>query len=351
MGGRDGRGRGSRFAIVLSVASALLAGTAALKAMVPSPHAEAPLAVEATPVPLDPTDPSRLRVGPLEYQGGLWLRGDDLRFGGLSDLRVSPDGETLFAVSDCGSGFTAHVSYDASGRLAGLRGARVVGLTDAHGKPLAADAVDAESLVVAPGAGLDVGFEGRGRIERYGPAFEGPARPEPVPTALAECGRNGGLELMADAGSGKRLLVCEGRRGASTTVPAWIGDPGSWHEREYPLTFDGGWAGEPFRPTSAARLPSGDLLVLERRFPPIAARIVRLDRASLEGDGPLEPHEIARLEAPLTLDNFEGIEARQDARGRTLVYLLSDDNGCTKNAGAARRGLQRTLLLLFVLAG
>ena len=91
--------------------------------------------------------------------------------------------------------------------------------------------------------------------------------------------------------------------------------------------------------------------MLERRFPPIAARLVRLERSSLQGRGPLEPREIARLEAPMTLDNFEGVEVRQDKAGRTLVYLLSDDNNCTKAASLSPRNLQRTLLLLFVLAG
>jgi hypothetical protein len=145
------------------------------------------------------------------------------------------------------------------------------------------------------------------------------------------------------------VLVCEGRRGASTTVPAWIGTGEAWTEREYPLRFDGGWAQEPFRPTGAARLPDGDLLLVERRFPPIGARVVRLPRASLDGTGPLPTVEIARLEAPLTLDNFEGIDARRDASGRTLVYLLSDDNNCARTPGSRGPGLQRTLLLVFAL--
>jgi hypothetical protein len=156
---------------------------------------------------------------------------------------------------------------------------------------------------------------------------------------------------MVDVGEGQRLLVCEERKGASSTVPAWIGGGSeAWREREYPLTFDGGWAAEPFRPTGAARLPNGDLLVVERRFPPLAARLVLLERASLGGRGALEPRELARIEPPLTLDNFEGVEVRRDARGRTLVYVLSDDNNCAKVNGSARRGIQRTLLLMFELA-
>ena len=91
------------------------------------------------------------------------------------------------------------------------------------------------------------------------------------------------------------------------------------------------------------------MLVVERRFPPLGIRLVRLARASLDGEGPLEPREIARLEPPLTIDNFEGVEARADASGRTLVYLISDDNNCAKAGGLRGSGLQKTLLLLFAL--
>jgi hypothetical protein len=342
------RGRGLH---LIAVVAALLAGWAVLEPAGRAAEAHATLAVEATPVPLDPVDPSRERLGPLEYRGGLWLRADDPRFGGFSDLRVSADGSELVAVSDCGSGFTARLLYDAAGRLAGLDQARLVALTDESGKPLSGSEIDAESLVAASDGRLEVGFEGRGRVEVYGPGFQGPPQPVGTPGDLGECGRNGGLELMADTGADRRLLVCETRRGMSRSVPAWTGSGTRWQERRFPLEFDGGWAGEPFRPTAAARLPDGDLLVLERRFPPLAVRLSRLDRTTLEGQGDLARHELARLEPPLTVDNFEGVEVREDDRGRTLVYLLSDDNDCAKTAGATRRGVQRTLLLLFVLAG
>jgi len=329
--------------------AALLAGRAVLGPVADASAMGGALEVDVAPVPLDPALPSRSELGPLRYLGGLWLRSDDPRFGGLSDLRVSADGERLVAVSDCGAGLSARLRYDAEGRLAGLDEPRLTVLTDAVGKPLAPDEIDAESLVVTPAGELEVGFEGRGRVAAYGPAFEGPARPVETPADIARCGKNGGIELMADAGSGKRLLVCETRKSASSNVPAWIGDASAWQERSYPLAFDGGWAGEPFRPTAAARLPDGNMLVLERRFPPLSVRLARLDRATLDGPGELERRELARLEPPLTVDNFEGVEVRRDEQGRTLVYLLSDDNDCAKTAGAARKGVQRTLLLMFEL--
>lgn len=334
---------------LLALGAAAVAVVVAFSALGSGPDPGDSLALEAVPVLLDDTDPARDRVGALRYLGGLWLRSSDPRFGGLSDLRVGPDGSRLFAVSDCGHGLTASLSYDASGRLAGVGEATVVALGGRGAEGPTLGGKDAESLVL--GDGLEVGFEGRARVEAYGkePPFAGPPRALPFPPEIGQCGRNGGVEAMADVGGGRRFLVCEKRRGPSETVPAWVGSGRSWTRLDYVLAFEGGWAGEPFRPTGAAPLPGGDLLVLERRFPPIGARLVRLPRASLDGPGLLEPREIARLEAPLAVDNFEGVETRRDASGRTLVYLLSDDNNCAKNAGTP--ALQRTLLLLFALEG
>lgn len=345
-------GRAARDLGLVALVAAVLAVLASLFALSPGPRAAAAVALDVTPVPLDASDPSRSAVGRLHYLGGLWLRSADPRFGGLSDLRVSPDGARLFAVSDCGQGFTASLSYDADGRLAGVTDPRLVALAGVDGRPLALGETDAESLVSGDGE-LEVGFEGRGKVLAYraDPPFVGPARRVPMPAGVAACGSNAGLEAMTNAGDGRRLLVCEGRKGASTTVPAWIGRDEAWTERAYSLRFDGGWAGEPFRPSGAALLPDGDLLLVERRFPPIGARLVRLPQASLDGTGALSPREIARFEAPITLDNFEGVEARRDASGRTLVYLLSDDNNCAKARGAKGPGLQRTLLLMFSLEG
>ncbi|HUL78175.1 MAG TPA: esterase-like activity of phytase family protein [Vicinamibacteria bacterium] len=345
------RARRSRLPGLVALAAAASAVFAALAVLFPRPHGESRVELDVTPVALDASDPTRSGVGPLRYLGGLCLRSPDPRFGGLSDLRVSPDGLRLLAISDCGWGFTGRLAYGVDGNLAGLTDARLVELTGADGRPLAVGEDDAESLVA--GDSLEVGFEGRGKILAYAaePAFAGPPRRVPTPAGLSACGWNQGLETMADLGDGRRLLVCEGRRGASVTVPAWIGRAGSWAAREYPLLFDRGWAEEPFRPTAATRLPDGDVLVLERRFPPVGARLVRLSGVSLDGRGLLEPHEIARIEAPLTVDNFEGVEARRDAAGRTLVYLVSDDNNCSKTGSSRGSGLQRTLLLLFSLEG
>ena len=99
----------------------------------------------------------------------------------------------------------------------------------------------------------------------------------------------------------------------------------------------------PFEPTGAALLPDGDVLVLERSFSLLGGIVVRLVRVA---PGDLVPgllvvgREVARLQPPLTVDNFEGVAARRGPAGETLIYLVSDNNFSA---------LQRTLLLMFEL--
>ena len=97
------------------------------------------------------------------------------------------------------------------------------------------------------------------------------------------------------------------------------------------------------RPSDATALPGGDLLVLERSFSPLSGLTLRLTRVALrcvKPDGTLKPRELADLRAPLNLDNLEGVSARRNEKGETIVYLVSDDNFSP---------VQRTLLMMFSL--
>jgi len=98
-----------------------------------------------------------------------------------------------------------------------------------------------------------------------------------------------------------------------------------------------------FRPTGAATMANGDVLVLERRFTlraGVAVRIGRLKGTSIRAGARLRPQIIAELRPPLTVDNFEGIEVHQSADGRNWIYIISDDNFSP---------LQRNLLMMFEL--
>ena len=86
-------------------------------------------------------------------------------------------------------------------------------------------------------------------------------------------------------------------------------------------------------------------MFVERRYNPltgVGGLLRRVPQDQLRPGGTIRPQFVARLEAPLTVDNYEGIAARPAPGSGTLLYIVSDDNF---------RSQQRTLLLQFLMDG
>jgi len=311
-------------------------------------HAGEPIALVTAPVALSPQTPGGDSVGRLTFRGGIELRSEDERFGALSDLVVSADGQNLLAITDHGDWFAARLAYDSRGWLDGATEGHMGRLVDPEGKPLAGtrSRSDAESMALLPDGSIVVGFERRHRLWRYAPS-EPPFARAPVaievPSGLATAPANEGLEAMAVLGDGRLLALTEGLVNMVGGVAAWLTEPGigsarkpRWEPMTYALTGT-------FRPTAAAEAPSGDIVVLERRYNPLdgpSARLTLVPRVELRPGARVTGRELARLEAPMTVDNFEGVALRR-VGAETLVYIVSDDNF---------RRTQRTLLLMFALS-
>lgn len=297
-----------------------------------------PLRVEAEPLPLDSRDPPDLRLGPLAFLDGLVLRGGQ-GFGGWSDLLV--EGERVLFLGDEGSILTARLDLDAEGRLRGLAEAEIRPLLDEEGRPLSDKRLrDAEAMTRLPDGSLAVAFERRHRLWRYADPTAA-AEPLPQPPLLDDLGPtrdNSGLEALAMLPDGRLFGILEGEQGAAESGAFVMHPDGSGYRAlSYVLHDD-------FQVTETAVLPDGDLLVLERFYKPEIgpkARLRHLPAAALEGNAPLEAALWGELAWPRAVDNMEGLAVAKDAQGRTLVYLLSDDNF---------NPAQRTLLLRFELA-
>jgi hypothetical protein len=308
------------------------AALAALLLLAPVASAR-PVDVSVTPIPLDPADLTRVHVGRLAYMAGLHLRSDDPAFGGLSGLVV--EGDRAIMVSDKGRWVLARLRHDATGQLNGLYQVEIGALLDAAGRPVQGGRDDAEAVARLADGRLLVSFERRHRLWAYAPGTDPlNARPAalPVPRDLARADSNGGLEAVVEMAPGQRLALSESLRHDSGDLVGWYLAGRGVAEVRY--ATDGA-----FVPTDLARLPSGDLLVLERRFSLLGgvAGQVRLIPYAQLGQKRLEPLPVARLEPPLAVDNMEGIAA-VERDGEVLVYILSDDNFSA---------LQRTLLLQF----
>lgn len=296
-----------------------------------------PLAVEASPIDLDPENPSRDRVGALTFLAGFWLRSADTRFGGLSGLELSPDGRSLYAVSDRGFLLSARLRHDGNGRLASIDAWTIARLLTPEGRVVNRGEHDAEALARDRDGSLIVAFEQAHRLWRYPPppaAFVSPPRPIPAPPELSSAPLNGGIEAVTVLPDGRLLALTEEHRNPDGTLRGWLIKNGRFEPVAY-LPAAG------FQPTDIAALAGGDVLVLERRYTLLGspvARILRLPGDCLRAGAVLQGIEIASLALPLAVDNFEGLAVHEHPGTGTHVYIVSDDN---------YNPLQRTLLLQF----
>ncbi len=308
---------------VLALALLLLAGCAA------PGRAEDPPTIHARPVALEAERPERRELGGLRFEAGFALASADRRFGGLSGVWLAADGSRMIAASDRGTFWLADLVHGDDDRLLGFAGWRM----QEPGR-LSGDAPrgDAEALAEDGAGGLVVAYEGRHRLRRLTLDDLG-AEPValPVPEALARPS-NTGIEALADLGERRLVALSEGLRDTRGDVLGWIITEGGIEDLSYV-------SGPGFVPTGATRLGE-TIYVVERRFSLLgfAGRIVRLPAEQVVAGARLEGQELARFEHPVISDNFEAIAARRARDGRTLLYLLSDDNF---------HPLQRTLVLQF----
>lgn len=287
-------------------------------------------------IPLDPARPQRTELDQLRFLGAWVLTSENDRFGGLSGLAALPGGRFVAL----GDGAT----------LVDFRLTSAGGIADAFIRPLPwrgkPDAEpdfedrDSESLVRDPGTGQYwVSFENHPALRRYSADLTRElqlVRPRPMKRWPA----NGGAEALARLPDGRFIVFSEAAAAKGGGYEALL-FPGAPSADARPVRF----AYAPprgFRATDAKALPDGRLLILHRRlaFPSgLSASIGIADPAQIRPGILLRSTQLARLEAPLAVDNMEGLAVTQEA-GRTIAWIISDNNF---------NAFQRTLLMKFAL--
>jgi hypothetical protein len=329
-------------ALVLSVMLAA-APAAALAQRAPDP----PTSIEITAERLsgfDHKDSSRRQFGLLEFRGGLALTSTFKQFGGLSAIKVQPDGANFIALTDKGWWLKGRIVYDGN-RPSGIADAQMAPILGPDGLALAARGwYDTESIA-QDGGTLYVGIERVNRIVRLDYGKDGLlARGQPieVPPGMRGLPNNKGLEALVHVPRGLPLggaLIAISERGLNregNLLAFIIGGP---RPGQFALkrTAD-------FDISDAALLPSGDLLVLERKFSWSTGLFVRIRRINLADVRPgalVDGRVLFEADLGHAIDNLEGLSVHRGPNGETVLTIVSDDNFSA---------LQRTLLLQFTLA-
>jgi len=303
-----------------------------------------PIVIAGHPVFWDPENPTDRTAGALTYIGGLELSSDHPDFGGLSGFIIGATGDAFIAVSDQGNWVTADLISEAD-RPTGLGEALISPIMGTDGMPLSGKSnTDAESLSVAFGAdprtsATIVGFERRHRLSSYdltSLGFDAPATSVNDFQMFEGLENNGGLEAIAYLPNGSLLALSEKTFDEDGyIIGALLTDEGATPVRLQQHL--------PFVLTDIDVLPGGDLITLERHYSPVAGvsmMMRRIPAAALESNEPLDGEVLIKVNNSRSIDNMEGLSIRQTPEGKTLLYLISDDNFNV---------LQRTLLLVFAL--
>ncbi|MGA0607677.1 esterase-like activity of phytase family protein [Phenylobacterium sp. VNQ135] len=289
------------------------------------------IVVDGQPVPLDPTDPARTRIGNFTYAGGLALTSQQTsRLGGLSDLKVTPDGR-LTALGDQSDLLEAQIVLDGQGRLSGLSQARITALKEVTGADLYAggqEEYDSEGVVRLADGTLIATFEQHDRVLAF-PADGGLPRAAPAPQTAYK--HNKGMEAaMAAPEAGPDAY----RVGLENTGQLFLCRLSTRCVPDGQVDLEGSEL------VGMDALPGGGRAYLFRSYSPLIGNVIRL-RLTDRGGRTIDVLEIRR---PLTVDNIEGVAAVAQAAGRVRFYLVSDDNF---GSFEGHKTDQRTLLLAF----
>jgi hypothetical protein len=306
----------------------------------------APVSIEvkARPLPsFDTRDRSHVRFGSLEYRSGLILTSGFRGFGGLSGIRLDPKGERFISFSDKGTWFTGRIVYQGR-EMAGLADVEAAPMIGPDGRPITARGwFDSESIAL-DGSFVYIGLERVNQVLRFD-FSKGFTRSRgevvPMPPAVRKLPFNKGLEALVFVPKGMPLagtLIAISERGLDekgNLIAFLVGGPtpGQFSVRRT----------DNFDVSDAVLLPSGDLLILERKFSWLSGLGIRIRRIPLRLLAPgavVEGPSIFNADLGQEVDNMEGIDAHVTPEGDTVLTMVSDDNFSM---------IQRTLILQFAL--
>ncbi len=285
---------------------------------------------------------SQKRFGKLEFVGGLVMKSPEPLFGAISSIRFRLDGRNFVAVLDTGHWMTGEIARDRVGALSGLSNVHIDAMLDRDGNSAKRKVdMDAEGLALRDGKAY-VSYEQFHRIEVFPDTGFDTAKPKALLPYLIpnrELRRNGGIETLVAAPSksplaGAMVVVAEDSVDANGNLFAAILE--GPRKGLFEVKREGSFA-----VTDGAFLPSGDLLLLERRFnfaEGVGMRIRRIHADAIKPGSLVDGDVLVEAGLSNQIDNMEAIDVVPQPDGSTHLIVVSDDN---------HSFLQRSIMLEF----
>lgn len=246
----------------------------------------------------------------------VWTMPND-RFGGMSGIEVTPDGNGFVALSDKGSIVPGRFQRDGDGRITGVTAGPLGVLRGRGDEALTRSRSDSEGLAIGPDGTIWISFEIAPRLLQYAQMF-GPASYLPIPRDFSKMASNGALEALAVAPDGALYTLPEESTRRDGGFPVYRFRDGDW-DQPFILPREGD-----FLPVGADFGPDGRLYLLERDVGMFGFS-TRVRRFVLSGDAVDAGETLLQTDAG-THGNLEGIGVWRDDLGRLRLTMISDDN-------------------------
>lgn len=309
-----------------------------------APKVPEKIEIRARPIEaFQPAAPDRKIFGSLEFRGGLELSSVAKNFGGLSSIRVAPDGTNFLAITDKADWLRGRIVYR-DGKPVGITAAEMAAMLGPDGRAITARGwYDTEALTLEG----NIAYVALERVHRilsfdYGKdALLARAQTVPVPPELAKLPSNRGIECLVTMPKGTPLAgalmaVSERSTDHEGNIRGFLiggPKPGTFTVRRK----------DDFDIVDCALMASSDLLILERFFTwqkGVAMRIRRVPLTNIVPGALLDGPSLIQADMGYQIDNMEGLSVHRAADGTIVLTLVSDDNFSI---------IQRTLLLQFAL--
>ena len=290
---------------------------------------------------LDLRDKNHTRFGEFNFVGGLVLRSNNPDFGGISALHVTPDNK-ITAISDSGFWFTAQLNRGENGHPLAFSQTIIAPILNSNGEQFENKwLADAEGMAVGKDK-IYISMEQNSRILWFPTSGDTLKQPSQLLSGagFTETLRtNFALEAIATPSHDSNLpydlvAISEFSPNENGHARAFFRQSGVWKEFQIPLV-------DRYLITDAAFTPSGELLILERRFSLATgarARVRQLNPNDISEGALVDGKVVLDLNTDQQIDNMEGISVFKSPAGKTKLALISDNN---------QFPLQRTLYLEF----